>query len=575
MVSRRPVVLWSLLLLVVGVPIAALRPPFWGTQSGSPAENLPLAAVNGPQKTLVILVDFSDKGNSTSPSQIGGILGGLNDYYREDSYGLVSFDTNLTPSSGSWYIMPQPMTYYGADTTSSDSQLIHDALQAAYSAGVNLANYKFSIVVHAGGDEAMPPHATSDIHSFTIPGYIFKPSVLTSYTISSSVVSESDPVGVFSHECGHLLGLPDLYDLTQRIDPANNFVGYWEIMALGEWDPNTGSLVGPQPGTYPSHMSSWSKIQLGFVSAPSIANVTAGESKNITVQNLETPTSGVQVVKIPIAFNRDGTSTYYLLEMRAKIGVYDQYLPFAAGYPGAGLLIYMVNESIANGMGSIRLIDAHPGGDLSDAPFGPCISPCVSNNTFWDQSNFVKVIVTATTPTAYSLVVDRTTSPVELLQVNTPAIGVLVSVDGVNSTTDSSKEVRIPVHHGPHTVFVQPRIPISIGSTIVQVGLTNAFSSWDDGGTSDPRGLTVTRDIVITAIYRISAEPSAALAIVAVVFLSVVAAGVTLHRRKSHRPPIAPQLPIPPIPTPAPGSSPALASFPRNDGLLEETGKSE
>src|SRR6266849_9984511 len=85
MVFRRPVVLWSLLLLIVGVPIGALQPPFRGTQSGSPAENLPLAAVNGPQKTLVILVDFSDKGNSTSPSQIGGILGGLNDYYREDS----------------------------------------------------------------------------------------------------------------------------------------------------------------------------------------------------------------------------------------------------------------------------------------------------------------------------------------------------------------------------------------------------------------------------------------------------------------------------------------------------------
>ncbi len=150
-----------------------------------------------------------------------------------------------------------------------------------------------------------------------------------------------------------------------------------------------------------------------------------------------------------------------------------------------------------------------------------------------------------------------------------------VSVDGVNSTTDSSKEVRIPVRYGPHTVFVQPRIPISIGSTTVQVGLTNAFSSWDDGGTSDPRGLTVTRDIVITAIYRISAEPSAALAIVAVVFLSVVAAGATLHRRKSRRPPMAAELQIPPVPTPAPGSSPALASFPRNDGSLEETGKSE
>src|SRR2546425_3203814 len=44
--------------------------------------------------------------------------------------------------------------------------------------------------------------------------------------------------------------------------------------------------------------------------------------------NLEQPTSGVQAVKIPIAFNKDGTMTYYLLELRAKLGTYDRYLPF-------------------------------------------------------------------------------------------------------------------------------------------------------------------------------------------------------------------------------------------------------
>jgi len=513
------------------IPIHSHELPLGSGSQSSIASGSPPAGVSGPQRTLVILVQFSDKSNGTSPSRIQALLGGLNSYYDEDSFGRVSFLADLAPSAGSWFSLPKPMTYYGADSSTSDNDLIHDSLQATYNSGVVLSNYKFSIIVHAGNDEAMPPHDANDIHSFTIPDYTFRPNLLTAITISSSVVSESDPVGVWSHESGHLLGLPDLYDLTQRIDPTNNFLGYWDLMALGEWNPNNGNPLQPPPGTFPAQHSVWSKIQLGFIYGSNIANVTAGQSANITLNNLETSTSNVQAVKIPLAFNSDGTSTYYLLEMRAKLGTYDQYLPFASGYPSAGLLVYKVNESIPNGMGRVRLVDAHPGGDLNDAPFGPCTTPCTSNNTFWDQSNFVKIIVTSASSTSYNVIVDRTSSPFVLLQVNSPGVGILVSVDGVNSTTDSSKEVRIPVRYGPHTLFIQPEIPISIGSTTLQVGLTNSFSAWDDGGTANPRGLTVTADIVVTAIYRISAQPSWLLALLAVGVLSVVILGIAFHRK--------------------------------------------
>ena len=501
------------------------------TNRGLSPNHLPLAAVNGPQRTIVITVQFSDKGNSTSPIQIQTMLSNLNNYYNEDSYGTVSFQTGMTPAATSaWYTLPNPMTYYGADTVSSDDKLVSDALQAAYNAGVDLTTYKFAIVVHSGNDEAMT-HATSDIHSFTIPGFVFNPAPLISYKVSTSVVAESDPTGVYCHEAGHLLGLPDLYDLTRQIDPSNNFLGYWDIMALGEWNPNTGNPP-PLPGTYPSHHSIWSKIQLGFVPSSRIATVQAGQSANVTLQNLESPTMGNQSVKIPIAANHDGSLTYYLAEMRARIGTYDRYLPFPSDYPGAGILIYKVNESIPAGHGSVRLIDAHPGGDLSDAPFGPCNFPCVSNNTFWDQANFVKVIVTTTTATSYSVLVDRTSAPRLLLQVNVPSQGVEITVDGGNWNSDSTNELRLPVRYGPHSISIQPQIPVSIGSTTIQLGLTDSFAAWNDGSTQNPRWVSVVKDTILTASYRVIIEPSFATAITAATVLGVVVLAVTIHRRR-------------------------------------------
>src|SRR5437879_8526443 len=59
---------------------------------------LPFTPVSGTQPTLVVLVGFSDKTNSTSPTRIAETISTMNNYYAEDSYGIVSFATTLSPS---------------------------------------------------------------------------------------------------------------------------------------------------------------------------------------------------------------------------------------------------------------------------------------------------------------------------------------------------------------------------------------------------------------------------------------------------------------------------------------------
>jgi M6 family metalloprotease-like protein len=528
------------LILLSTLALALISPVYTNGQTlhnqttlTTPASTPQHPPATGSQPTLIVLVQFTDKPNSTSPSKTASLLSALNNYYSEDSYGLASFATTISPAASPWYSLPQTMEYYSANNPSSDNQLITDSLEAAYNAGVNFHNYKYAMVVHAGGDEAMT-HVSTEIHSFTIPGFEFTPTPLNSFQISTSVVSESDPLGVYCHEAGHLLGLPDLYDLTQQVDPVNNFVGYWDIMALGEWNPNNGNPLQPTPGTFPSQHSAWSKIKLGWISNSSILWIYPGNITTVSLHDLEQSTLGIQAVKIPIAVNPDGSLSYYLVEMRTKLGQYDQYLPFPSDYPGATVLIYKVNDSIATGHGHLILVDAHPGGNLSDAGFGPCFSPCVSNNTFSDPSNFVKIIVTSTNSSAYTIVVDRTSSPLLLLQVNTPSPDMTITVDGANSTSDESNELRLPVHQGPHEIQVETQAPVSLGTTSIQLGLSDTFAAWSDGNTANPRWVSVVKDTVLTASYRVVVEPTFATALTASLILAVIITGMAINQRREN-----------------------------------------
>ncbi|MGB3716462.1 MAG: immune inhibitor A domain-containing protein [Candidatus Promineifilaceae bacterium] len=68
---------------------------------------------------------------------------------------------------------------------------------------------------------------------------------------------ENGGVGVFAHEYGHDLGLPDLYDTSG----GENGTGFWTLMSSGSW-VDTGQDT---TGNAPSHMGAWEKFQLGWL----------------------------------------------------------------------------------------------------------------------------------------------------------------------------------------------------------------------------------------------------------------------------------------------------------------------
>ncbi len=79
----------------------------------------------------------------------------------------------------------------------------------------------------------------------------------SSYWVNKYTIQpENGGVGVFAHEYGHDLGLPDLYDYT-----GENSVGFWSLMGSGSWLSAGNEDIGSKP----NHMGVWEKFQLGWL----------------------------------------------------------------------------------------------------------------------------------------------------------------------------------------------------------------------------------------------------------------------------------------------------------------------
>ncbi|WP_299447748.1 immune inhibitor A domain-containing protein [uncultured Phycicoccus sp.] len=68
---------------------------------------------------------------------------------------------------------------------------------------------------------------------------------------------ENGGLGVFAHEFGHDLGLPDLYDTAG----GDNGTGFWTLMSGGSWLNHGKDAIGTTPG----YMGAWEKLQLGWL----------------------------------------------------------------------------------------------------------------------------------------------------------------------------------------------------------------------------------------------------------------------------------------------------------------------
>ncbi|MFI6960228.1 immune inhibitor A domain-containing protein [Streptomyces sp. NPDC050149] len=102
---------------------------------------------------------------------------------------------------------------------------------------------------------------------------------------------ENGGLGVFAHEYGHDLGLPDLYDTTNT---AENSVGFWSLMSAGSWLGTGKNSIGDLPGD----MTAWDKLQLGWLDYD-VAKAATKSTHKLGVSEYNTSNKQALVVELP------------------------------------------------------------------------------------------------------------------------------------------------------------------------------------------------------------------------------------------------------------------------------------
>ncbi|MFJ2263283.1 immune inhibitor A domain-containing protein [Streptomyces sp. NPDC087844] len=106
-----------------------------------------------------------------------------------------------------------------------------------------------------------------------------------------TIQPENGGLGVFAHEYGHDLGLPDHYDTTNT---AENSTAFWTLMSSGSWLGTGKDAIGDLPGD----MTAWDKLQLGWLKYDT-AKAATRSTHTLGVAEYNTKKAQALVVELP------------------------------------------------------------------------------------------------------------------------------------------------------------------------------------------------------------------------------------------------------------------------------------
>ncbi len=294
-------------------------------------------------RVIVLLVDFSDNEAESGAtfaqtadfehllfsSNPNDLHLSMTEFYEKNSYGGFY----LIGDVAGWYRLPHTYAWYvqgqnGWGSYPQNAQgMAEDAILAA-DPDVDYSQYDNNgdgwidglFIVHAGpGAEQTGSSDQIWSHQWSLPTTLNLDGVsLRDYSMEPEEYQGIGimTMGVFAHEYGHYLGLPDLYDT----DYSSAGVGKWSLMAGGSWNAS---------GNLPAFFDAWCKSQLGFLNPIDV---------EANMVDVDIPGSYDSSVAYRLWSDGQPGPQYFLVENRRAVG-YDSPIP------ASGLLIYHVDET--------------------------------------------------------------------------------------------------------------------------------------------------------------------------------------------------------------------------------------
>ena len=289
-------------------------------------------------KVLIVLVDFPDKPHTIEASRFDSLLlsnrntdpvnnptGSMTDFYLENSYGHFY----VTGQVVGWFTMDSVYSYYWDRADYLAREAADSATRVVDFNDFDLdgdhAFYELLVVHAGGGAETHIPGIWS--HTSQLPGSVVHDWVaIKAYTMNPELYGDDiSTIGVFVHEYGHILGMPDLYDADYE-PPGSSGLGDWSLMAGGSWNGSGGNL--------PAHFDAYCKYQLGIVT-PIVVDADPTSAPGAVQSILQAPIPQVESEPVIYYLGNDSAAIwgwweYWLVENRQKVG-------FDTALPGEGL----------------------------------------------------------------------------------------------------------------------------------------------------------------------------------------------------------------------------------------------
>ncbi|MBQ1092602.1 immune inhibitor A domain-containing protein [Streptomyces sp. B93] len=268
----------------------------------------------------------------------GDGVGSMKTYYEKQSSGRYSIDGEVTD----WVKVPYNEARYGSNACDPDNcawYAVQDGVNAwvddQKAAGKTTAEISAALaeydqwdrydhdgdgdfnerdgyidhfqIVHAGEDESAGGGAQGEDAIWAHRWYAFGTDAgatgpdfnkLGGTQIGDSgiwvgdytIQPENGGLGVFAHEYGHDLGLPDHYDTAG----GENSTGFWTLMSSGSWLGTGEDTIGDMPGD----MTAWDKLQLGWLDYD-VAKAATGSRHKLGVAEYNTKNPQALVVQLP------------------------------------------------------------------------------------------------------------------------------------------------------------------------------------------------------------------------------------------------------------------------------------